>query len=66
VGEQELDGADITVVGAPLKKRYATLVCRCRRVTRRDVIENQVCPPVCNFIEHVFAPVAMYEERFSA
>ena len=45
VREQELDGADIAVVGAPLKKRYAVLVCRSRGVARSDVIKYQVCAP---------------------
>jgi hypothetical protein len=62
VREQELDGADIAVVGAPLKQRYAAFVCRSRRVARSDVIEHQVCAPVCNLLKHVFAHIAMCEE----
>ena len=58
VGEQELDGADIAVVGAPLKKRYAVFVCRSRRVARSDVIEHQVGAPIRNSIKYVFAHIA--------
>ena len=34
LGDKELDGADIAVVGAPLEKRYPVFVCRSRRVAR--------------------------------
>src|SRR6266699_1610443 len=66
VGEQELDGADIAVVGAPLTQRYAAFVCRSRRVARSDVIEHQVCAPVCNLIKYIFAHIPVCEERSSA
>jgi hypothetical protein len=55
VREEELHGADIAVVGAPLKERYAVLVRRRHRVARGDVFEHQVCVPVCNALEYVFA-----------
>jgi len=63
VGDQELHGADIAVVGAPLKNRYAVFIRRGRRVTRRDVIEYQVCAPFCNLIKYAFVHIAMCEER---
>jgi hypothetical protein len=66
VSEQELDGADIAVVRAPLKKRYAVIVCRIRRVARGDEFEHQICVPVCNSIKYVFAHIAFSEERSSA
>jgi hypothetical protein len=58
VGEQELHCADIAVIGAPLKERHAVFVCRSRRVTRGYVIEHQVCAPVGNLLEYIFAHFA--------
>ena len=57
MSQQELDGADIAVVGAPLKKRDATLVCRGCRVTPGDVIKHKVGASVCDSIEYVFAHI---------
>jgi len=59
VGDQKLHAADIAVVGAPLKQRYAVFVDRSRRVTRGDVIEHQVCAPVRNLIKYAFGHMAM-------
>src|SRR5687767_11236182 len=59
LGDEELDGADIAVVGAPLEKRYPVFVCRSRRVARSDMIEHQVCAPICNTLKYVFAHIAM-------
>jgi len=53
------------VVGAPLKQRYAVFVDRSRRVTRGDVIEHQVCAPICNLFKYALVHIAMGEERSS-
>ena len=59
VSEQKLDGADVTVVGAPLKERYAVPVCRTRRVARGHVFVHQVGAPVCNTAKYVVAQITL-------
>ena len=51
LAEQELDGADITVIGAPLDQGYPMIVLRGRRAAGSDEIEDQIRAPVHHPIE---------------
>src|SRR5690242_8640571 len=56
--KQILDGANITVICAPLDQRNAVLIYRVGAMTFFEVLEHQIRAPVRNLIEHRAPPVA--------